>query len=95
MHTNESVLPFVFIRGQSCLGPAGITHFGTEGAGEFLSDPAHFAEAVPRLPPDWQARNLQIELPATGACSQHTSGKNNLGHVLCFPFVFIRISFNL
>ena len=71
---------------------AGITHFGTEGAGEFLSDPAHFAEAVPRLPPDWQARNLQIELPATGACSQHTSGKNNLGHVLCFPFVFIRVN---
>ncbi len=52
---------------------AGITHFGTEGAGEFLSDPAYFAEAVPRLPPDWQGRNLQIVLsvPVVGGASGH------------------------
>jgi hypothetical protein len=41
---------------------AGITHFGTAGAGEFLSDPAYFADAVPRLPSDWHRRNLQIVL---------------------------------
>jgi len=41
---------------------AGITHFGTAAAGEFLSDPAYFSEAVPRLPPDWHRRNLQIVL---------------------------------
>lgn len=41
---------------------AGITHFGTAGAGEFLSDPAYFSEAVPRLPRDWPRRNLQIVL---------------------------------
>jgi hypothetical protein len=41
---------------------AGITHFGTAGAGEFLSDPVCFSEAVPRLPHDWYRRNLQIVL---------------------------------
>jgi len=41
---------------------AGITHFGTEGAGEFLSNPQYFSEAVPKLPRDWQRRNLQIVL---------------------------------
>jgi hypothetical protein len=52
---------------------AGITHFGTAGAGEFLSDPAYFAEAVPRLPPDWQGRNLQIVLsvPVVHGASGH------------------------
>ncbi len=52
---------------------AGITHFGTEGAGEFLSDPAYFAEAVPRLPPDWQGRSLQIVLsvPVVHGASGH------------------------
>ena len=52
---------------------AGITHFGTEGAGEFLGDPAYFAEAVPRLPPDWRTRNLEIVLsvPVVDGASGH------------------------
>jgi hypothetical protein len=41
---------------------AGITHFGTAAAGEFLSDPSYFSEAIPQLPPDWHRRNLQIVL---------------------------------
>jgi hypothetical protein len=41
---------------------AGITHFGTAGAGDFLSDPHYFAEAAARLPRDWQRKNLQIVL---------------------------------
>jgi hypothetical protein len=41
---------------------AGITHFGTAGAGDFLSNPQYFAEAIPRLPRDWQRKNLQIVL---------------------------------
>jgi hypothetical protein len=41
---------------------AGITHFGTAGAGDFLSNPQYFAEAAPRLPRNWQQRNLQIVL---------------------------------
>jgi hypothetical protein len=41
---------------------AGITHFGTAGAGEFLSNPHYFTEAVARLARDWPRRNLQIVL---------------------------------
>lgn len=41
---------------------AGITHFGTAGAGEFLSNPQYFSEVVPKLPRDWARRNLQIVL---------------------------------
>jgi len=41
---------------------AGITHFGTAGAGEFLSNPKYFSEAVAKLQHGWQRRNLQIVL---------------------------------
>jgi len=41
---------------------AGITQYGTAGAGEFLSDASYFSEAIPQLPRDWRHRNLQIVL---------------------------------
>jgi hypothetical protein len=41
---------------------AGITQHGTMAAGEFLTSPGCFSEAVPQLPPGWQNRNLQIVL---------------------------------
>ncbi|HTS25372.1 MAG TPA: hypothetical protein VMH81_05840 [Bryobacteraceae bacterium] len=41
---------------------AGITQFGTAAAGEFLSDPTEFSEAIPQLPHDWYRRNIQIVL---------------------------------
>jgi len=41
---------------------AGLTQYGTIGAGEFLSNPEYFSEAVRRLPRDWQKKNLQIVL---------------------------------
>lgn len=41
---------------------AGLTQYGTIGAGEFLSNPSYFSEAIPRLPRDWPKRNLQIVL---------------------------------
>lgn len=52
---------------------AGITHFGTAGAGEFLSDPHYFSEVVPRLPKDWSRRNLQIvlQVPVVQGASGH------------------------
>ena len=52
---------------------AGITHFGTAGAGDFLSQPAYFAEVIPRLPHDWPTRNLQIVLrvPVVQGTSGH------------------------
>lgn len=41
---------------------AGITQFGTAGAGDFLSNPQYFAEVTSRLPKGWARKNLQIVL---------------------------------
>lgn len=41
---------------------AGITHHGTMAAGEFLTNPEYFAEAVKQLPSDWPKKNVQIVL---------------------------------
>jgi hypothetical protein len=41
---------------------AGITQFGTAGAGDFLSNPQYFSEGTRRLPRDWARKNLQIVL---------------------------------
>jgi len=41
---------------------AGITQYGTMAAGDFLSSPAYFSEAVRQLPSGWQKKNLQIVL---------------------------------
>jgi hypothetical protein len=41
---------------------AGITHFGTAAAGEFLSDPSYFSDVLPLLPRGWDRQNLQIVL---------------------------------
>jgi hypothetical protein len=49
---------------------AGITHYGTQAAGELLTNPAYFAEAVKRAPRDWSRKNMQIVISAkvmTGA----------------------------
>jgi hypothetical protein len=52
---------------------AGITHLGTAGAGDFLSQPQYFSEVVGRLPHDWPTRNLQIVLrvPVVQGTSGH------------------------
>jgi len=52
---------------------AGITHFGTAGAGEFLSNPQYFSEVVSRLPRNWPTKNLQIVLfvPVVEGASGH------------------------
>ena len=41
---------------------AGITHYGTMVAGEFLTKPEYFAEAAAKLPGGWQRKNLQFVL---------------------------------
>ncbi len=41
---------------------AGLTQYGTIGAGEFLSNQEYFSEAARRLPKDWHRKNLQIVL---------------------------------
>jgi hypothetical protein len=41
---------------------AGLTQYGTMGAGEFLTNPEYFSEAARQLPKDWQKKNLQVVL---------------------------------
>jgi hypothetical protein len=41
---------------------AGLTQYGTIGAGEFLSNQEYFSEVAKGLPKDWQRKNLQIVL---------------------------------
>ena len=41
---------------------AGLTQYGTIGAGEFLSNEEYFSEAARQLPKDWPKKNLQIVL---------------------------------
>ncbi len=41
---------------------AGITHFGTMAAGDFLSNPAYFRETLRKAPSDWYKKNIQIVL---------------------------------
>jgi hypothetical protein len=48
--------------GRMVVVAAGFTHFGTEGAGEFLTDPKSFQELASRLPEGWERRNLQVVL---------------------------------
>ncbi len=52
---------------------AGITQYGTMAAGEFLSNPEYFSEAVAKLPHGWEKRNLQIVLrvPVVHGASGH------------------------
>ena len=41
---------------------AGITHYGTMAAGEFLTRPEYFAEAAAKLQRGWEQKNLQFVL---------------------------------
>lgn len=43
---------------------AGLTHFGTQAAGEFVTNPAYFSEALKHAPADWRQKNMQIVLSA-------------------------------
>jgi len=52
---------------------AGITEYGTRAAGEFLSTPEYFEEAVSRLGRNWETKNIQIVLyvPVVGRVPGH------------------------
>jgi len=41
---------------------AGITHYGTHAAGEFLTNQAYFSEALNNAPRDWYRKNMQVVL---------------------------------
>lgn len=48
--------------GRVVVSAAGITQYGTEAAGEFLTHPDYLGEAIHQAPPDWQHKNLQVVL---------------------------------
>lgn len=52
---------------------AGLTQYGTIGAGEFLTNQDYFSEAARRLPKDWPKKNLQIVLSVPVV--NHISGR--------------------
>ena len=52
---------------------AGITQYGTDAAGEFITNPKYFSEVLSQLPGDWPTKNLQIVLkvPVVHGASGH------------------------
>jgi len=47
---------------QTVVIAAGITHYGTKVAAEFLTNEAYFAEALINAPNDWHRKNMQVVL---------------------------------
>lgn len=48
--------------GRVVISAAGITQYGTEAAGEFLTNPDYLGEAIRQAPRGWQGKNLQVVL---------------------------------
>ena len=47
---------------QTVVIAAGITHYGTKVAAEFLTNEAYFAEALSNAPDNWHRKNMQVVL---------------------------------
>src|SRR5262249_11202591 len=45
---------------QTVVVAAGITHYGTQAAGEFVTNPEYFATALKGAPRDWWRKNMQV-----------------------------------
>ncbi|HWQ54532.1 MAG TPA: hypothetical protein VN442_12680 [Bryobacteraceae bacterium] len=50
--------------GEVLVVAAGLSHFGTQGAGEFLTNPEYLEQALKGAPADWHSRNMQLVLRA-------------------------------
>ena len=48
--------------GMPLLQACGITQYGCQAAGEFITNPAYFTQVLPQLPQGWEKRNIQIVL---------------------------------
>jgi hypothetical protein len=48
--------------GRVVVSAAGITQYGTEAAGEFLTNPDYLAQAIHQAPADWQHKSLEVVL---------------------------------
>lgn len=50
--------------GRLVVSAAGLAHFGTQVAGEFLTTPDYLNEALKKAPSGWESKNLQLVLRA-------------------------------
>jgi hypothetical protein len=66
---------------QTVVIAAGITHYGTHAAGEFLTNQAYFSEALIHAPRDWYRKNMQVVLS-----TKVISGANGPPKVLAVHF---------
>jgi hypothetical protein len=66
---------------QTVVIAAGITHYGTHAAGEFLTNPAYFSEALSHAPREWYRKNMQVVLS-----TKVISGANGPPKVLAVHF---------
>jgi hypothetical protein len=48
--------------GHTVISAGGITTYGTQAAGDFLTNPEQFREALRAAPPDWARKNIQVVL---------------------------------
>jgi hypothetical protein len=51
--------------GQFVVVVAGIRSYGTQAAGEFVSDPEYLEKALRTATPDWEMKNVQILIQTT------------------------------
>jgi hypothetical protein len=66
---------------QTVVIAAGITHYGTHAAGEFITNQAYFSEALSHAPRDWYRKNIQVVLS-----TQVVSGTHGPPKVLAVHF---------
>lgn len=50
--------------GELVIAAAGLSHYGTQVAGEFLTHPAYMEQLFGEAPPAWETKNLQLVLRA-------------------------------
>jgi hypothetical protein len=71
--TDYAIVSRVFnpTTGQAVVSAAGITHYGTHAAGEFITNKAYFSEALSQAPRDWYRKNIQVVLSTKVVSGTH------------------------
>jgi hypothetical protein len=71
--TDYAIVSRVFnpTTGQAVVIAAGITHYGTHAAGEFVTNQAYFSEALSNAPRDWYRKNIQVVLSTKVVSGAH------------------------
>jgi hypothetical protein len=71
--TDYAIVSRVFnpTTGQAVVIAAGITHYGTHAAGEFITNKAYFSEALSQAPRDWYRKNIQVVLSTKVVSGTH------------------------